>query len=73
MTLFGRELKFKQRFFIINTNFDKPSENYYDKVITNAETSEIFIRGALEKFGSEYLEGKEKIQYSQLGEVVQPN
>lgn len=73
MTLFGRELKFKQQHFIINTTYDKPSENYYDKVIANAESGEIFIRGALEKFGLEWIQGKEKVLYSGLGNLAAPN
>jgi hypothetical protein len=73
MTLFGRELKFKQQHFVINTTYDKVTDNYYDKVISNAETGEIFIRGALEKFGQEWLGGKEKIQYSGLGNLAEPH
>ena len=70
LTLFGREIKFKQRFFNINSQKDLPSDNYYDKVITKAETSEIFIRGALEKFGLEHFQKKESVLYSTLASEI---
>lgn len=72
MSLFGRGLKFKQKYFVINSNKDQHTDNYYDKVITNAETPEIFIRGALQKFGLEYFLNKENILYSKLANEINP-
>lgn len=71
MTLHGRNIKFKQKHFPINSQYPKPSDNSLTKVIKNAETKEIFIGGALEKFGMEYF-GTEEMNYSMMDRVVDP-